>query len=554
MKIRDIVLEKKEPPKPRNFVAKNAKTAGAGVHKDAKKASKEVRGQKHKNKEMAEDNRTDYYVRIMTGPVYNSKGKYLGKWNGSTLTLDPDLHNKWVDENGEEWVNGTIDSAYDRLKAGQWTVKPESTPVAETYDQARAARIRYALMIKESDWLKGKEELNLKYYDYIYVENTDNGVLVHGEDIEGGYADQDGGEASGYFSFVANLNTGKIDLDYDDYNDSNNSYADSDSMEDIVRDILGDVKKEYGSTWEEITSELQGGFGIDESWGRQNFEVLGYKYVTDIDEEEDNRKIWHTLVSPEGKSHTVDWSPYSYMSPKDVKFYIKLGMPKRVDSGPLDTDKLVKMAQMKGIANLDPELANAGKNVAERVRDPEDWDEGNTEPPNNFAVYINGKKWKVFKGRGQYADDMAERNHYRQLQDWAAKKTAASGKKWQVFVTGDPATESIAETSQAYKDAMAKSREAEINYRADRAEKKLAKKAAEPKTVGQKIAKDIGGPLKKLAKGDIKGALGEKAPPGFKGTVKAMKKHKDIDNPFALAWSMKNKGYKSHKKADGSDK
>lgn len=123
-----------------------------------------------------------------------------------------------------------------------------------------------------------------------------------------------------------------------------------------------------------------------------------------------------------------------------------------------------------------------------------------------------------------------------------------------MYVTGEPATESIAETSQAYKDAMAKSREAEINYRADRAEKKLAKKAAEPKTLGQKIAKDIGGPLKKLAKGDIKGALGEKAPPGFKGTVKAMKKHKDIDNPFALAWSMKNKGYKSHKKADGSDK
>ena len=40
----------------------------------------------------------------------------------------------------------------------------------------------------------------------------------------------------------------------------------------------------------------------------------------------------------------------------------------------------------------------------------------------------------------------------------------------------------------------------------------------------------------------------EKAPPGFEGTVK------DIDNPFALAWSMKNKGYKSHKKADGSMK
>ena len=46
----------------------------------------------------------------------------------------------------------------------------------------------------------------------------------------------------------------------------------------------------------------------------------------------------------------------------------------------------------------------------------------------------------------------------------------------------------------------------------------------------------------------------EVSPPGFKGTVKAMKKHDEIDNPYALAWHMKNKGYKSHKKADGSDK
>ena len=42
----------------------------------------------------------------------------------------------------------------------------------------------------------------------------------------------------------------------------------------------------------------------------------------------------------------------------------------------------------------------------------------------------------------------------------------------------------------------------------------------------------------------------ESAPDGWEGTVKAMKKHKDIDNPYALAWSMKNKGYKSHKKED----
>lgn len=41
--------------------------------------------------------------------------------------------------------------------------------------------------------------------------------------------------------------------------------------------------------------------------------------------------------------------------------------------------------------------------------------------------------------------------------------------------------------------------------------------------------------------------VAEVAPKGWEKTVKAMKKHKDIDNPWALANWMKNKGYKSHK-------
>jgi hypothetical protein len=103
-------------------------------------------------------------------------------------------------------------------------------------------------------------------------------------------------------------------------------------------------------------------------------------------------------------------------------------------------------------ADTDPKYAKKNSDTAkrawdrmtdldERVRDPEDWDEGNTEPPNNFAVYINGKKWKVFKGRGYYADDEREKQHYYQLKDWARKKSEATGKKWEVSITGEPATE-----------------------------------------------------------------------------------------------------------------
>jgi hypothetical protein len=92
----------------------------------------------------------------------------------------------------------------------------------------------------------------------------------------------------------------------------------------------------------------------------------------------------------------------------------------------------------QGISRALDRMSKEG--VTERVRDPEDWDEGNTEPPNNFAVYINGKKWKVFKGRGQFADDYKEREHYRQLQNWAQAKSQSTGKKWEVSVTGEAPT------------------------------------------------------------------------------------------------------------------
>ena len=55
----------------------------------------------------------------------------------------------------------------------------------------------------------------------------------------------------------------------------------------------------------------------------------------------------------------------------------------------------------------------------------------------------------------------------------------------------------------------AKVRSMQIQNRADDAEQRLAARKNEPKNVFQKIKKDIGGPIAKLAKGDIKGSLGE---------------------------------------------
>ncbi len=90
-------------------------------------------------------------------------------------------------------------------------------------------------------------------------------------------------------------------------------------------------------------------------------------------------------------------------------------------------------------------------------------DEGNTEPPNNFAVSINGKRWKVFKGRGQYADDHREQAHYQQLKDWARKKSEATGKKWEVSITGEDPTESINyENKEQTGESMSNLREGEV--------------------------------------------------------------------------------------------
>lgn len=62
------------------------------------------------------------------------------------------------------------------------------------------------------------------------------------------------------------------------------------------------------------------------------------------------------------------------------------------------------------------------------------------EPPNNFVVYINGKKWKVLPGRGTFADDQREKAQFRQLKDMCAKKTATTGKQWSVHLTGEAPT------------------------------------------------------------------------------------------------------------------
>jgi len=54
---------------------------------------------------------------------------------------------------------------------------------------------------------------------------------------------------------------------------------------------------------------------------------------------------------------------------------------------------------------------------------------------NNIQISINGQPWKVVPGRG-YADSREEREYLNNMRRWAEKKSATSGKKWTVSLTG----------------------------------------------------------------------------------------------------------------------
>jgi hypothetical protein len=62
----------------------------------------------------------------------------------------------------------------------------------------------------------------------------------------------------------------------------------------------------------------------------------GYKYVPWDDREDDNTKIWHDIVRPDGTTTTVDWSPYSHMTMKQLERWVALGEPNRICGGPLN--------------------------------------------------------------------------------------------------------------------------------------------------------------------------------------------------------------------------
>jgi hypothetical protein len=127
MKINEVT-KKIEPSKPRNFVAKNMTTSGAGAHKDKKKAEKQG-DVKHKGKQ---------YDLSEEGEPMKIKAV-----NGSDVTID---------QGGQE-IKTTADALTPGQQPGTFTMKPADpnqlkpgatvtdAPTAESDDQDQVYQI-----------------------------------------------------------------------------------------------------------------------------------------------------------------------------------------------------------------------------------------------------------------------------------------------------------------------------------------------------------------------------------------------------------------------------
>lgn len=70
------------------------------------------------------------------------------------------------------------------------------------------------------------------------------------------------------------------------------------------------------------------------------FNYAGYAYDTWVEYEEDNRKIFHSVYKHGKLVKSIDFTPYRQMSFTDFMNYIDLGMPSRINKGPLTSEGL----------------------------------------------------------------------------------------------------------------------------------------------------------------------------------------------------------------------
>jgi len=190
--------------------------------------------------------------------------------------------------------------------------------------------------------------------------------------------------------------------------------VDEDQVNELSSDLLGRYKK--GASADATAADKKGDYKqgdkrfsgivkatkkqfandkkVKEGLGDVEFEVDGWKYRAEEEDEGDVIKLYHSATSPEGKTLDIDFSPYETMTPELFKLWVKLGMPERQGSGPLNKETLLKMAKTDGVKEAsyegnigimelfkffskaekeDPKLVARVKEMIKQRRDKEVW-------------------------------------------------------------------------------------------------------------------------------------------------------------------------------------
>lgn len=273
--------------KTRNFVAKNAPTSGAGAHKDRKRADK-YGETKHKKKV------TDDSLNEQKGPSSNMKEGRRNPKPAVNFSIE-DIKNLEQIEN----LPILKDRAFALIsKPSRRPMKPEKVSwFKSVLDQKNSRmgviKLMYDLLLSGeghqvigsrnsldpnkyrntfgegsinqpkniNDW----KELTIPEFDFpVLVKFVGDQIVVAADNIE------IEGESPGRFwlSFSADLTTGKV-LTMDGSWNRNPPFeienVDPGVLSSIVEEVLDSVRQHYGTTEEEIRSELEGGFGVGES-------------------------------------------------------------------------------------------------------------------------------------------------------------------------------------------------------------------------------------------------------------------------------------------------
>lgn len=78
-------------------------------------------------------------------------------------------------------------------------------------------------------------------------------------------------------------------------------------------------------------------------YGDPKYQYKGWIYCPESDVEPDNIKIFHTVITPDKRRISFDWSPYSTPSLTEFQLWIDLGCPARITSCPLNLDDLKRI-------------------------------------------------------------------------------------------------------------------------------------------------------------------------------------------------------------------